>query len=200
MPETPQRLSALAPAYAAGTFGAETAAAPGVVFCERRSLAIVHLAGYAEDAAFLAAVKERIGIDLPLTPNTTAVGNDWTALWLGPDRWMLVSTTQPATALDGCPGAVNDISHGRSVIRIEGARARDVLASGCTLDFHPGVFKTGDCAQSGLHRINVLIHCVDDGGPCYDVFAPRGFALSLWEALTDAAAEWGYRVAPVMDG
>ena len=37
------------------------------------------------------------------------------------------------------------------------------------------------------------------GASAYDLNAPRGFALSLWEVLT-AAAEHGYRVDPVMEG
>ena len=200
MPETPQRRSALAPAYTAGVFGAERPDGPGVTLCERRGLAIVHLAGYPKDPAFMAAVKERIGVELPTTPNTSAAGADWAVLWLAPDRWMLISASAAATALDGCPGAVNDVSHGRCVMRIEGPHARDVLAGGCTLDFHPDVFKPATCAQSSLHRVNVLYHFAGTDGPAYDIYAPRGFALSLWEALTDAAAEYGYRVDAVMEG
>ena len=200
MPETPQRLSPLAPAYAAGVFGAERPDGPGVMLCERRGLAVVHLAGYPDDPAFMSAIKKRIGVDLPTTPNTSTKGADWTALWLAPDRWMLVSASGPATVLDGSLGAVNDVSHGRCVIRIEGPHARDVLAGGCTLDFHPEVFKPGTCAQSSLSRINVLFHFAEADGPAYDIYAPRGFALSSWESLTDQAAEYGYRVDAVMEG
>ncbi len=200
MPETPQRRSPLAPAYVAGVFGAERPDGPGVILCERRGLVLAHLAGYPGDPAFMAAIRERIGVELPLTPNTCAAGAHWTALWLAPDRWMLVSPSGPVAALDGCPGAVNDVSHGRCVIRIEGPSAGDVLAGGCTLDFHPDVFKPGTCAQSSLARVNVLFHFVQADGPAYDLYVPRGLALSLWESLTDAAAEYGYRVDVVMEG
>ena len=200
MPETPQRRSPLAAAYAVGVFGAERPDGPGVMLCERRGLVILHLAGYPNDPAFMSAVTKRIGFELPTTPNTCVTGADWTALWLAPDRWMLVSATGAADVLDGCPGAVNDVSHGRCVMRIEGPHARDVLAGGCTLDFHPDVFKPGTCAQSSLARVNVLFHFALADGPAYDIFAPRGFALSLWESVTDQAAEYGYRVDAVMEG
>ena len=48
-------------------------------------------------------------------------------------------------------------------------------------------------AQTAIHHIGVLIHRRE--AEVFDLFVFRGFALSFWEWLTDAALEYGYQVA-----
>ena len=198
MPEMPQRRSALIEAYQTGTFGAAPEDGPGIQLAERRGLAIIHLAGPGGDEAFRAAVKGFLGCAMPVIPNTTATSGDRCLLWLAPTRWLVVSTGDgPAdlvsglsAALAGLSGAVTDVSSGRTVIRVTGRDARHLLAKGCPLDFHSSRFKPGDCAQSILGAVNVLLHATGDGA-AIDLYCARGFALSMWEWLTDAAGEFG---------
>ena len=67
--------------------------------------------------------------------------------------------------------SINDISGGQTIIRLRGARARDLLNKGCPLDLHPRVFGVGQCAQSHIAKSNALIIQVDDT-PTYDVIVP----------------------------
>jgi sarcosine oxidase subunit gamma len=60
------------------------------------------------------------------------------------------------------------------------------LAKGCTLDFHPRVFRPGTCAQSGLAKANVLIRLGDDPDS-FDVVVRRSFADYLLRWLRHAA-------------
>jgi sarcosine oxidase subunit gamma len=201
VPERPQRCSALLEAYQTGTYGAAPEGGPGIQLAERRGLAIIHLAGPGGDEVFAAAVKGCLGISVPVIPNTTASAGDRRLLWLAPTRWLVVSTGDaPAeavsglnAALAGLSGAVTDVSSGRTVIRVRGRDARDLLAKGCPLDLHGSRFKPGDCAQSVLGAINVLLHATGDGA-AIDLYCARGFALSMWEWLTDAAGEFGARI------
>ena len=201
MPEMPQRRSALIEAYRTGTFGATPEDGPGIQLAERRGLAVIHLAGPGGDEAFRAAVKGCLGCAAPVIPNTTATAGDRRLLWLAPTRWLVVSTRErPADLVSGLSaaladlsGAVTDVSSGRTVIRVMGRNARDLLAKGCPLDFHSSRFKPGDCAQSALGAVNVLLHATDDGA-AIDLYCARGFALSTWEWLTDAAGEFGTRI------
>jgi sarcosine oxidase subunit gamma len=80
------------------------------------------------------------------------------------------------------------LSHSRTRIFIEGARARDVLSKGIPLDFHPTVFKPGIFAMTGIHHTPVLIHCVSENR--FEIYALRTFALSVYDWLTDAALEF----------
>jgi heterotetrameric sarcosine oxidase gamma subunit len=91
-------------------------------------------------------------------------------------------------------GAVTDVSGGRVALRIGGAKPRALLAKGCPLDLHPSAFRSGTCAQSVLAQVSVLIHALGDGED-FDLYAARSYAVHLWQWLTDAAAEFGYRVA-----
>jgi sarcosine oxidase subunit gamma len=207
VPESPQRRSALVEVYQTGTFGAAPKDGPGIQLAERRGLALLHLAGRGDDEAFRAAVKGCLGCDAPATPNTTAAAGDRCLLWLAPTRWLVVSERDApedlerdlGAALAGLSGAVTDVSSGRTVIRVAGRNARDLLAKGCPLDFHGARFKPGDCAQSILGTINVLLHATDDGA-AIDLYCARGFALSMWQWLTDAAGEFGTRVDDPLQG
>ena len=183
-PET-ERRSALAGVYKTGTFGADP---PGVILAERRNLSILHVAGPVECESVLT------------TRQTSA-----TVLWLAPDRWLVVSVGpdsgafegQVCSALDTLSAAVNDVSHGRTVIRVTGAQSRLLLAKGCSVDLHPRAFTPGRCAQTNMAGINVLLHALD-GEDGFDVYVARGFALSLWEWMTDGAGEFGYIVGDLL--
>ena len=200
MVEPPRRQSPLAGNIRGGDHGVVGDGGPRVVVSERHGLGLLHLAGPDEEAFFDGA-REFLGFDLPKEPNTASVPGTRSALWTGPGNWLIVSDDDAADALDGgfraipCLGsvAVADLSHGRTVVRIGGAASRDVLAKGCSIDLHPRRFLAGDCAQTNLAGIPVLIHAVTDE-PTYDIYVPRGFALSAWEWLLDAALEFGCRV------
>ena len=80
------------------------------------------------------------------------------------------------------------LSHSRTRIFIEGAPARDVLAKGVPLDFHPTIFKPGMFAMTGIHHTPVLVHCTSDNR--FEIYALRTFALSVYDWLVDAALEF----------
>lgn len=201
MPDHAQARSALAGVYRAGRYGADSSGEAGVTVCERRGLAILHLAGDDGDAAFRRATEEWLGLGLPRAPNTAASSGPWTALWLGPGRWLLVAAGREAEsgedalrgALGPTPGAVTDIGSGRTVLRIAGRNGADVLAVGCPLDLHPLRFAPGQCAQSAVAGFNVLIHKLD-ASPLIDVFVARSYAASFWDWLDASAAGFGFQV------
>lgn len=201
MAEAVDRRSALAAVYAPGTFGAERTEGPGVSLKERRPLSIVHVAGDGDHAGFRAGVKQATGTEPPTVPNTSAAGDGCTLLWLARDRWLALSDHHSPADLEGVlraaldeDSAVTDVSHGRTVVRIGGPAARTLLAKGCPLDLHPARFECGHAAHSHIGPTAVLLHAVDEAH--IDLYVARGFGLHMWEWLTDAAGEFGYRVEP----
>jgi sarcosine oxidase subunit gamma len=197
MAEPYLRQSALAHRGLQGSAG-EAAATAGVSLSERPFRALISLRGGAGDSGFLSAVGAAAGVELPLTPNTAARGSSVTALWLGPDEWLLSAPSGeervlvPAlrSSLGERHAAVVDLSESRTVIAVSGAKARDLLSKGCTLDLHPRAFPVKACAQTGLARAGVLIHLVDDT-PTFEITILRSFADYLWAWLTDAGREYG---------
>jgi len=158
-----------------------------VLISEVAHRAIVNIRGDGGDT-FRAAVKSVTGVDVPVKPNTTARDGDFHILWLGPTEWWVVTTsgTEEKLAADlrqaftGQHAAVIDVSESRTVITLSGAKARDVLARGCSLDLHPRVFGPGQCAQTGLTKANILLDLID-GTPTFDIYVLKSFADYLWQ-------------------
>jgi sarcosine oxidase, subunit gamma len=181
-----------------------TARDAGVTLGERPHRCQLNLRGDAGDSGFLAAVEDATGLRPPVEPNTVSTAGDLSALWLGPDEWLIIGPSGRESdlaaglrgALQGRHFAVTDLSEARAVIAIAGPRARDLLAEGTSLDLHPRVFGPGRCAQSGIAKATMILHQLDadgDGGPTFEIYIANSFADYLWTWLERAAAE--YRVA-----
>ncbi len=199
MVEMTERVSALAAIYETGTFGNDVDGGPSVTLHERRPLSIVHIAGNSDDQAFAGGVGKACGCALPIEPGTIATAGELSLIWLAPTRWLAVSPDQgpgilEAALRDACgeSGAIIDVSHGRTVIRLSGAHARMVMMKGAPLDFHKSSFTPGRAAQSAISQCGTLITCPAED--TFDVYVFRGFGQHMWEWLTDAAGEFGYKV------
>jgi sarcosine oxidase subunit gamma len=163
--------------------------------------------GEADDPAFLERAAEAVGFALPTSPCTAASGGETSALWLGPNEWLVVTTpgaeAKLAEALRGAlaetPSAVTDVSDSRTVIRLSGPAARDVLAKGCPLDLHSRAFAPGAVKQSLIAHLDVAVHLVadeaSDGGPVFEITVLRSYAAYLWRWLVDAGTEYGVAVS-----
>ena len=157
----------------------------------------INLRGDAADLAFLDAVKTAVGTSPPTEANTVAATGRNEVLWLGPDEWLIVTPegeqgTMAAAlgeALGGRHISIVDTTDARTMIRLHGAHARDVLMKGCPLDLHPRVFGPGQCAQTVVAKADVLVHQRDES-PTYDIYVLCSFARYLWDWLVDAAKEF----------
>ena len=192
------RQTALSGQIEPGKLGAPSDESSGLRLSERHPRAIAQLNG-APDEAALAQRLAAAGLVVSLSPNRAAEGKDWNALWNGPGQWLVVSDTlEPVTLIDQLEAAladsdatVTDLSHARSVSRIEGADVREMLAKLCPLDIE--AMPAGDCATSLFGQLTALTHCVDD--KCFDLYVFRSFGLEMWEALIDEALEFGVHVS-----
>jgi sarcosine oxidase subunit gamma len=167
----------------------------GVTIAERRDLSIVQIGlipGVADDRAATEAV---VGAALP-APGKSASGPR-TALWVGPGRWFVVEPGRGALAeqLEKAPSgsaAITDLSHSRTVLRVSGAKVRDVIAQGCAVDLHPRTATPGDCFATAVARHAAVLHVVD--ATTMDIYVYRSFGRDLLEWLLEAAAPYGYEI------
>ena len=152
------------------------------------------------DADALAAANQVLGLQLPLTPNTTTASEELSAIWLGPDEWLLLAEHDQSEALvndlqatlTDHVASIVDISAGQTVIRLCGPATLEVLARSCALDLHPSVFPPGACAQTMLARAQALLIAVD-ATPTFDIIVRRSFAPYLAAWLEDSARQFGLR-------
>ena len=130
---------------------------------------------------------------------TAAALQGHAALWAGPDQYFVVAEGRGEGALyrelkaklSGL-ASVSDQSHGRVIIRIQGPRARAVLAKGTPVDLHPDEFPVAKSALTQMAHVGV--HLTRSGEDAYDLSVFRGFAESFWEWITEQAEEFGYQV------
>jgi sarcosine oxidase subunit gamma len=171
---------------------------PGIVIAERSGLGLATVAAR-KGAPVRGAVKASYRVDLP-DDSTVVQGPEVSFVGYGPGQWLAVSEK---LAGDGLAqdlkhrlkglASVSDQSGGRTVLRLSGPRARDVLAKGLPIDLHPRAFGPGSAATSTISLMGVQLWQVDDA-PSYDIALFRSLSASFWRWLTASAAEFGYEV------
>lgn len=192
-------VSALAGLAVPGRYGKE-GGAPGVTIAERVGLGLATVAarkGHVE--ALKQAVADAYGVELP-DDSRIVQGPQASFVGYGPGQWLAVSETLGSEALASDLAqrlkglaSISDQSGGRTVLRISGPRARDVLAKGLPIDLHPRAFAAGDAATSTISLMGVQLWQIDDA-PTYDIALFRSVSASFWRWLTASAGEFGYEV------
>lgn len=139
-----------------------------------------------------------LGVALPLSCGDTATGDGHTALWLGPDEWLVVAQeAAPAheplvdaliAALGTERGAVVDVSANRTTLELSGEQARAVLEKGCPVDLHPRAFTPGRAITTVVGPIPVVLWQV--APTTYRLFPRSSFADYLARWLLDAMSEY----------
>ncbi len=169
----------------------------GVALVERR-LAIAQVqARKARETELAAAISSSFGLSLP-APGGASTGRDGTAaIWIGPATWLILAPrTAPGTlaqrlaAAVSDTGSVTDQTFGKALLRLSGAKARDVLAKGCRVDLNPRVFGPRRAAVTSIGHIGCVLAQVDEV-PTFDLVVPATLAASFVEWLEAAAAEFG---------
>jgi heterotetrameric sarcosine oxidase gamma subunit len=192
-------LSALAGISVPGRFG-KADGEPGVVIEERVGLGLATVAcRKGQGDALKAAVAAAYGVELPVS-SRVAQGAKVGFVGTGPGQWLAVSEAlaNEALARDLAQrlaglASISDQSGGRTVIRVSGPRARDVLAKGLPIDLDPRAFPLGSAATSVISLMGVQLWQTDDTR-IYDIAMFRSLSQSFWRWLTASAAEFGYEV------
>ncbi|MDJ0392900.1 sarcosine oxidase subunit gamma family protein [Rhodococcus sp. G-MC3] len=139
-----------------------------------------------------------LGAALPASPGRSIETTVATAIWFGPEEWLVTSRATSAADLESSlqqavrphGGSATDVSAQRTSIRLSGEHARFVLSKGCSLDLHPSVYSPGTAQQTMLGQAAVVIIALDDGGADYRLLVRSSFARYLLEWLFDASAEF----------
>lgn len=181
----------------AGRFGA---AGGSPVQIARRSLAVAQvMARKGQGASVSAKIENVVGVRLP-EPGRSASAGEVTAVWIGPEAWLVlrpwsaqVDLAQDLAGACGASASVVDQSAGKSVLRVSGAKARDVLAKGCRVDLHPRVFRAGRAAVTPIAHVHAIVQQVDET-PTFDLLVPATLAEDFFGWLCLSAAEFGYEV------
>ena len=189
-----ERMSALKGHQAEGVFGAADPA-PGVALAALAPTAIAQINGAPQETA----LGTLLSIDASVAVNRVVLGASYDLLWNGPGKWLCVSDTVTADELvtglrdrlAKTDVTVTDLSHARTVVKITGGCAVDVLCKGCPADIE--AMGTGDCMATLIGTIGALVHCREQRHE-FDTYVYRSLGQAYWEWLTDAALEYGFSV------
>lgn len=130
--------------------------------------------------ADIGRISDKLGLALPQAACRSESNGPNTALWLGPDEWLLLHTDMqdgwvPALAalLEGELCSLVDVSHRQVALSVEGARAEEILASGCALDLSLRAFPVGMCTRTMFARAEIVLWRT----------GPRSFHLDVWRSF-----------------
>jgi sarcosine oxidase subunit gamma len=174
-----------------------SASASGSVFLtELRPGSILQVSAWPETLATVErAISELLGVHVPAT-GTAVADPDLTIAAVSRGRFVIWGAAPELAArfeaaLPSSDGAVTNLSHGRSLLRLEGDSA-ELLARCLAIDLDPETFPPGRVAQTMIHHVDVLVH--RHSRTVFVLCMPRSFAESLTHWLLDAGLELGTAV------
>jgi sarcosine oxidase, subunit gamma len=182
----------------ADRFAAISAASRGdLTIRELPFLSQVNFRADPSDASMMQRLATSLGgLALPTVPNTVTSRGDRRALWLGPDEWLLVGPEGKQASFEGALrvglagafGSIVDVSANRTVLKIRGAKARDLLLHGVPIDLDERAFGQGHCAQTLLAKAQVIIERSGDE-LAFNLYVRSSFACYVADWLLDAASD-----------
>ncbi len=155
--------------------------------------ALILLGGSAADAAFAAAVKKALKVNLP-KPGAQS-GSDPLLVWQGYERWLIYCHSDGDAILASLPKAfgeaapLSEVTDGSFVVQIQGPKLRDLLAMGSSTDCSPTALPAGSSAVLRFAELPALL-----------IVTGNESALLLMErASKDYVWRWLGRAASALD-
>ncbi|MDZ7823135.1 MAG: sarcosine oxidase subunit gamma [Ahrensia sp.] len=124
-----------------------------------------------------------LGLTLPTAPKKSVTEGTRTAMWLGPDEWLIIDAKNDPNADLAASKAVHsavDISHRNSAIQISGPAAADVINAGCPQDLSQEAFPVGACSRTIMGKIEIVLLRVK----------PTVFRLECWRSFSGYAFDF----------
>lgn len=161
--------------------------------------AIINLRGDSQDAAFVQAVQQALGLPLPVAACSTVATTQIRVVWVGPNDWFVIGAhgqqleieTRLRAALTGLHYAVTDVSSGYFMVTLAGAQTYKVLAQACPMDFHPTIFKPGKAVGTNFFKIGIYVWQRDEV-PTFEMLVRRSFIDHFWQLIEHCSLDFGW--------
>ena len=137
---------------------------------DRGAIGMVTIRGDFASAAFVKAVKDVTGCDMPEQRRYCGDADRGLA-WMSPDELLYVCAYADA---EGAAKALSDalagehhmalnVSDARTVLSVAGQGARELIAKGAPVDMSPQAFGTGDLRRTRIGQVAAAFWLGDDG-------------------------------------
>lgn len=173
----------------------------GVIATEREGLGIARIeARKAQSARVSELFRTQFGVAPPDGPRRASRGDVGIA-GIGPQAWLATrdnagnAFAPSLRAVLGDCASVADQSDAYAILRLAGPKVRETLAKLVPIDIHPRGFQVNAVAQTLCGYVNVMLWRLEDTAqhdPAFEIWAGRSLAASLYQAISHAAAEFGF--------
>jgi sarcosine oxidase subunit gamma len=139
------------------------------------------------------ALSKALGLNLPVRPKSTVTNGSRTAMWIGPDEWLIIDSADSSLVADLAKGQVLhsavDISHRNVGIIVSGNGADAVVNGGCPQDLSLKAFPVGAASRTVLGKIEIVLWRISENSfriECWRSFSTYAYAF-LQESARDVA-------------
>jgi sarcosine oxidase, subunit gamma len=142
------------------------------------------------------AAGQAFGVALPEVACRANSDGERSALWLGPDEYLLLApegvaervAAEIAIALSGVAHSLVDVSDRQVAIALTVPTAGDILSHGCPLDLDPAEFTIGMCTRTVFGKADIVLWRKDAATFHLEVW--RSFSNYLLGYLREAARDF----------
>ena len=147
------------------------------------------------DEAAMGRVGEAFGAALPTKACTFESSGTATAIWLGPDEWLLCAEAADpqglsetiASALGDAPNSLVDVTERSLTFVLTGDEAERVLSAGCPLDLAEASFPVGSGTRTVFGKSEIVLWRT--GPQAFHIDVWRSFAPYVFGLLDEARRE-----------
>ena len=136
------------------------------------------------------ALSKALGLTLPQKPKTSVSKGNRTALWLGPDEWLVIDEAndplEACASVEALHSAVG-VSHRNVAISVTGAGAANTINAGCPQDLSLAAFPVGASSRTILGKVEIVL--LRTGEESFRVECWRSFSDYVFTFLTEAARD-----------
>jgi sarcosine oxidase subunit gamma len=166
-----------------------------IVIEEVSDRGMIDLKGDPAAPGFRNGVASALGLDLPLEPRSSAASGETTVLWLSIDQWLITVpydqagqlTARLAAALAEHHALVVDLSDARTIFRLRGLGAREVVMKGASADLTHTDYRAGTVRRLSFAELAAMVHVVSDTPEILDLYVFRSVGHYVREFLETAA-------------
>jgi sarcosine oxidase, subunit gamma len=126
----------------------------------------------------LSAMSKALGLSLPVKPKSSETKSTRSALWLGPDEWLIIDSARNPMDDAAKAKALNsavDVSHRNTAIIVSGAAAEATLSAGCPQNLSLMAFPIGACSRTILGKVEIVVLRT----------GPQAFRVECWRSFSD---------------
>ena len=161
-----------------------------LIFNRNINLQITQVAAWPDTVSKVELIISKYLKILSLPGSNFAEDNDsFTIMRVEPLKWWILNSDIPLLSTE--EGTTLDLSHSFTNIQISGPSAKLFLNRFLPLDLRDNSFPINKVASSAIHHVSVKLWLSRNG---FQLFIPRGYAMSLWEIFQETATQFGYEI------